>query len=224
MKTSLILGTRPEIVKLSPIIRELTRRQADFFILHTGQHYSYNMDRIFFEQLELPKPGYNLDVGSGSHAEETAKMLIGVEKVLLDERPNIVLVQGDTNSVLAGALCAVKLGIKTGHIEAGLRSYDRSMPEEINRVITDHIADHLYAPTPKSKEILVGEGIPGERIFVTGNTVVDAVYQNRKIAEKKAAILSSLKLKPKEYFVVTLHRQENVDHEARLVCILQGLD
>ncbi len=221
MKTCLILGTRPEIIKLAPVMRELVRQQADFFILHTGQHYSYNLDKIFFEQLELPQPKYNLDVGSGSHAEETAKMLIGIEKLLISEKPDFVLVQGDTNSVLAGALGAAKLGIKVGHIEAGLRSYDRSMPEEINRVLTDHIADHLYAPTLKSKEILLGEGIPEERIFVTGNTIVDAVYQNREIAQEKG---NALKLKPKEYFIVTLHRQENVDHKLRLASILEGLN
>ncbi len=157
-------------------MRALVRKQADFFILHTGQHYSYNLDKIFFEQLELPQPKHNLDAGSGSHAEETARMLVGIEKILAGEQPDIVLVEGDTNSVLAGALAATKLGIKVGHVEAGLRSYDRSMPEEINRILTDHIADQLYAPTPKSKEILIGEGIPKEKIFVTGNTIVDAVY------------------------------------------------
>ncbi|MBI2847776.1 MAG: UDP-N-acetylglucosamine 2-epimerase (non-hydrolyzing) [Chloroflexi bacterium] len=223
MKICLVLGTRPEIIKLSPVMRELVRRDADFFILHTGQHYSYNLDGIFFERLALPQPKYNLDVGSGSHAEETAKMLIGIEKVLLAEKPGIVLVQGDTNSVLAGALGAAKIGIKVGHVEAGLRSYDRRMPEEINRVLADHIADHLYAPTPKSREILLGEGIPEKRVFTTGNTVVDAVYQNREIALEKGTGLSTLKLNPKEYFLVTLHRQENVDNPSRLSSILSGL-
>jgi len=152
MKISIILGTRPEIIKMSPVIRELENQTLDYFILHTGQHYSYNLDKIFFEELELPAPKYNLDVGSGSHAEETGKMLIGIEKILLKEKPDVVLVEGDTNTVLAGALAAVKLGIKVGHVEAGLRSYDRNMPEEINRVLADHVSDYLFAPTDKAKE------------------------------------------------------------------------
>ena len=224
MSIALILGTRPEIIKMSPVIRELGRKKADFFILHTGQHYSYNLDKVFFEQLELPQPRYNLDVGSGSHAEETSKMLVGIEKVLLEEKPEVILVQGDTNSVLAGALAAAKLAIKVGHIEAGLRSYDRTMPEEINRVLADHCADLLFAPTEKAEQILLGEGIPADRIFVTGNTIVDAVYQNRAIAREKGNILDALKLKAREYFLVTLHRQENVDDKARFTSILTGLD
>ena len=143
MNISVILGTRPEIIKMSPVIRECEKRGLDYFILHTGQHYSYEMDRVFFEELELPQPKYNLDVGSGTHAEQTGKIMIGVEKVLMREKPDIVLVQGDTNTVLAGALAATKLHIKVGHVEAGLRSYDRRMPEEINRVLTDHISDCL---------------------------------------------------------------------------------
>ncbi|MDO8687176.1 MAG: UDP-N-acetylglucosamine 2-epimerase (non-hydrolyzing) [Dehalococcoidales bacterium] len=224
MSIALILGTRPEIIKMSPVIRELNRKQANFFILHTGQHYSYNLDKVFFEQLDLPQPRYNLDVGSGSHATETSKMLVGIEKVLLEEKPEVVLVQGDTNSVLAGALAASKLAIKVGHIEAGLRSYDRTMPEEINRILTDHCADLLFAPTEKAEKILLGEGIPADKIFVTGNTIVDAVYQNRAIAREKGNILDTLKLKAGEYFVVTLHRQENVDDKARFASVLDGLD
>jgi len=224
MKIAIILGTRPEIIKMSPVIRELVKKQADFFILHTGQHYSYNLDKIFFEQLELPQPRYNLDVGSGSHAEETGKMLVGIEEVLLGEKTDIILVEGDTNSVLAGALAAAKLSIKVGHVEAGLRSYDRSMPEEINRVLADHLSDYLYAPTPKAREILLGEGIPDGQIFVTGNTIVDAVYQNLEIARRKTNKLEELDLKEKDYFVVTLHRQENVDNRERFTSILEGLD
>jgi UDP-N-acetylglucosamine 2-epimerase (non-hydrolysing) len=136
MTIAIILGTRPEIIKMAPIIRECERRALDYFVLHTGQHYSHQMDCIFFEQLELPAAQYNLDVGSASHAEQTGEIMAGVEKVLMDERPDVVLVQGDTNIVLAGALAASKLHIKVGHVEAGLRSYDRSMPEEINRVVS----------------------------------------------------------------------------------------
>jgi len=224
MKIAIILGTRPEIIKMAPVIRELGRKQADFFLLHTGQHYSYYLDKVFFEQLELPKPRYNLNVGSGSHAEETGKMLVGIEKVLLKETPDIILVEGDTNSVLAGALAAAKLYIKVGHVEAGLRSYDRNMPEEINRILADHCSDFLFAPTEKAKAILRGEGIPEDRIFVTGNTIVDAIYQNLEIARASANAVNALGLKPQEYFLVTLHRQENVDNRARFASILEGLD
>jgi len=223
VKIAVVLGTRPEIIKMAPVIRELEGRKASFFILHTGQHYSYNLDRVFFEQLNLPQAKYNLEVGSGTHAEETAKILTGVEKVLQKETPDIVLVEGDTNSVLAGALAATKLHIRVGHVEAGLRSYDRQMPEEINRTLTDHCADYLFAPTGKAKAILLGEGISEDKIFVTGNTIVDAIYQNLEIAGEKGNALDALNSKPKEYFLVTLHRQENVDNQTRFASILEGL-
>jgi UDP-N-acetylglucosamine 2-epimerase (non-hydrolysing) len=224
MKTAVILGTRPEIIKMAPVIKELLRRQADFFVLHTGQHYSYRLDRVFFEQLHLPQPRYNLEAGSGSHAAETARMLLGIEGVLLPERPDIVLVEGDTNSVLAGALTAAKLGIKVGHVEAGLRSYDRRMPEEINRVLTDHISDLLFAPTPGARQILLGEGIEDAKISVTGNTIVDAVRENLALAQERGDVLADLQVRPKEYLLVTLHRQENVDDGARFASILRGLE
>lgn len=224
MKITVTLGTRPEIIKMSPVIRELGRKDLDFFILHTGQHYSYNLDKVFFEQLELPLPKYNLNIGSGSHAEETGKMLIEIEKVLQQERPDAVLVEGDTNSVFASALAASKLHMKVGHVEAGLRSYDRNMPEEINRILTDHCSDYLFAPTEKAKEILLGEGIPGEKIFVTGNTIVDALYQNLEIARERGTTLNTLHLNPRQYFLATLHRQENIDNSVRFAAILEGLD
>lgn len=228
-KISIVVGTRPEIIKMSPIIRECKRRKQesadnfDYFILHTGQHYSYNMDQVFFEQLELPRPKYNLDIGSGSHAEQTGRILIEIEKILKKEHPDIVLVQGDTNTVLAGSLAASKLHIKVGHVEAGLRSYDRRMPEEINRIVADHVSDFLFAPTEKSRQILVSEGIPSEKIFVTGNTIVDSVYQNLELANKKVNILEKLGLEKQQYFLVTIHRQENVDDKKRFQGILQGL-
>ncbi len=224
MKIAIIVGTRPEIIKMTPVIRELEGQNADYFILHTGQHYSYNLDRIFFEQLQLPSSKHNLEVGSGSPGEQTAKIITGVEKVLQQEKPDVVLVEGDTNSVLAGALAAVKLHIKVGHVEAGLRSYDRNTPEEINRTLADHCSDFLFAPTGKAKAILRGEGIPEEKIFVTGNTIVDATYQNLEIARSRADAINSLGLKPKEYFLVTVHRQENVDNPTRFASILDGLD
>jgi UDP-N-acetylglucosamine 2-epimerase (non-hydrolysing) len=209
---------------MSPVVRECQRLGMDFFILHTGQHYSYNMDRVFFEQLRLPEAKYNLDVGSGSHAEQTGRMLIGIEQVLSEAEPDVVLVEGDTNTVLAGALAAYKLGVKVGHVEAGLRSYDRRMPEEINRVLTDHCSDYLFAPTEKSREILLGEGMAEKKIFVTGNTIVDAVYQNLKIAEGKVNALEEFGLSRGGYFMVTVHRQENVDDERRFSSILRGLE
>jgi len=224
MKISIILGTRPEIIKMSPVIRECQKQHLSFFILHTNQHYSENLDKVFFQDLNLPQPKYNLKIGSGTHGEETGKMLIGIEKILLKEKPDIVLVEGDTNTVLAGALAAAKLHIKVGHIEAGLRSYFWEMPEEINRVLTDHCSDFLFAPTSRAKENLLKEGIARNKIFVTGNTIVDAVYQNLKIAGKKSKILSKLSLQKEEYFLLTTHREENVDKKERFQGILQGLN
>jgi UDP-N-acetylglucosamine 2-epimerase (non-hydrolysing) len=224
MKVSLVLGTRPEIIKLSSVIRELERLGLDYFVLHTGQHYSYNMDKVFFEQLELPEAKYNLDVGSGTHAEQTGKMLVGIEKVLRKEEPDVVLVEGDTNTVLAGALAAAKIGTKVGHVEAGLRSHDKEMPEEINRVLADHCSDLLFAPTENSKQTLLSEGIAEDKIFVTGNTIVDAVYQNLEISKRKAAVHDDLSMNYDRYFLVTVHRQENVDNEKRFRGILKGLE
>jgi len=223
MKISVILDTRPEIIKMSPIIRYLKDISLDFFILHTGQHYSYEMERIFFQELELPDADYNLEVGSGTHGQQTGKMLNGIEDVLLQEKPDVVLVQGDTNTVLAGALAAAKLGIKVGHVEAGLRSFDRSMPEEINRVVADHLSDYLFAPTVTAQQNLLQEGISSDNIFVCGNTVVDALFQNIGISESKLSVLDDLGLQKEGYFLVTAHRQENVDNEGRLNDIVNGL-
>ncbi len=226
MKISIIVGTRPELIKMSPVIRECQVKNSniEFFILHTGQHYSYNLDNIFFNNLKLPVPKYNLGVGSGSHAKETGNMLIGIEKILLKEKVDIVLVEGDTNTVLAGVLASVKLGIKVGHIEAGLRSYDKNMPEEINRIIADHISDYLFAPTEKASRNLIKEGIDINKIFITGNTIVDAIFQNLENAKEKFDILKKLDLEKREYILVTAHRQENADNEKKLVEILSGLE
>jgi len=223
MNLSIILGTRPEIIKMSPLIRECEKRNLDYFILHTGQHYSFEMDKAFFDDLELPKPAYNLEIGSGSHAEQTGKIMVGIEKVILDEKPDVVLVQGDTNTVLAGSLAASKVNIKVGHVEAGLRSYDRSMPEEINRVVTDHVSNILFAPTELSKQNLLKEGIEESKIFVTGNTIVDAVFQNLEISNNKGNVLNDLKLKSKEYFLLTSHRAENVDNREQMSKLLKGI-
>ena len=219
----LVLGTRPEIIKLSPLMRECGRRQIPFFVLHTGQHYSYEMDRVFFEDLELPAPQYNLDAGSGLHGEQTGKILAGAERVLLAHRPDAVLVQGDTNTVLAGALAATKLHIPVGHVEAGLRSFDRRMPEEINRIVADHVSDLLFAPTETAARYLRREGIPEEKISVTGNTVVDAVFQNLEIAQKKTGAMERVGAREGDFILVTAHRAENVDDRGRLAGILEGL-
>ncbi len=219
---AIIVGTRPEIIKMSPLVRECQSRKEPFVLIHSNQHYSYDMDKIFFKELELPEPDFNLEVGSSSHAVMTARILERLEPVLQESRPRTVLVQGDTNTVLAGALCAVKLGIKVGHVEAGLRSWDRTMPEEINRVACDHICDMLFPPTSTSQENLLAEGIPEERTHVVGNTIVDATLQNLELARRVSKILEDLDLKPAEYFLVTLHRQENVDDPARLKAILSA--
>lgn len=223
MKVCIILGTRPEIIKMSPIIRECQEMGVDYFVLHTGQHYSYEMDKVFFENLNLPLPDFNLDVGSASHGAQTGRMLEKIEDILLKEKPSVVLVQGDTNTVAAGTLAAVKLGIKVGHVEAGLRSYDRSMPEEINRVLSDHLADYLFVPTAEAKTNLIREGLDESKIHLTYNTITDSVYQNLDIAKNKSEILDKLKLSPKNYVLVTAHRQENVDVKDRLTGILEGL-
>jgi len=224
MKIAIILGTRPEIIKMSSIIRECQKRRLQYFIIHTNQHYSFNLDKIFFKELNLPLPKYNLKVGSGTHGEQTGKMLIRIEEVLLKEKPDIILVEGDTNTVLAGTLAAVKIHIKVGHIEAGLRSYSEEMPEEINRILTDHCSDLLFAPTKKARGILLKEGISNKKIFITGNTIVDAVFQNIKLAEKKSKILKDLGLQKEKYFLMTAHRAENVDNKNRLKGILKGAE
>jgi UDP-N-acetylglucosamine 2-epimerase (non-hydrolysing) len=208
---------------MSPVIRALRETQSDHFVLHTGQHYSYKMDKVFFENLELGPPDVNLNIGSGSHAEETGRMLIGIEKVLVAEKATGLLVEGDTNTVLAGALAGAKLNIRVGHVEAGLRSGDRLMPEEINRIVADHVADSLFAPTKLAKANLIHEGVKPSGIFVTGNTIVDAVKQNLNIA-KKSDTTALLDGAGSEYLLATLHRQENVDDAGRLARILKGLE
>jgi UDP-N-acetylglucosamine 2-epimerase (non-hydrolysing) len=220
----IVLGTRPEIIKMSPVIRECERRGIDYFILHSGQHYSREMDRVFFEELELPDPDYSLDVGSGTHAGQTAKIMTGVEDVLVKESPEIVLVQGDTNTVMAAALAASKLHVRVGHIEAGLRSFNRRMPEEINRVLTDHISDYLFAPTESARENLLAEGISEHRICVTATPSSMQCTRTSTSQGGKVDILRDLDLKPREYFLVTAHRQENVDNRTRLKEILKGLE
>ena len=224
MALGIILGTRPEIIKMTPIIRMCEERAIPYYILHTGQHYSHELDQAFFRDLELPDPTFNLHAGSGTHAEQTAHILTGVEKTLQKTDTSVALVQGDTNTVLAGALAAAKIHVPVGHVEAGLRSQDRSMPEEINRIVADHLSDLLFAPTEESRANLLKEGIPGDKIHVTGNTIVDAVYQNLKLAQEKSTILQQLSLEPHRYIVATFHRAENVDSRERIAGIIEGLN
>ena len=165
-----------------------------------------------------------MQVGSGSHGEQTGNILIKIESILLKEKPDILLVQGDTNTVMAAALAGAKIGIKIGHIEAGLRSYDRQMPEEINRIVTDHISNYLFVPTKKQQQILLNEGISKNKINICGNTIVDAVYQNLELAQENTKCLSDLKIQPKQYFLLTLHRPSNVDDQKTFRDILKGLE
>ncbi len=223
MKICIIIGTRPEIIKMAPLIRACEKMKLDYFILHTGQHYTYEMDRKFFEELELNEPKYNLNVGGQEYRKQVGMMIREIMDILRKELPDIVFVQGDTNSVLAGALAANKLRIKIGHHEAGLRSHDLTMLEETNRIITDHISDYLFAPTEAALRNLKDEGINEGKMFLTGNTIVDAVEQNLKIADKRVDVLKRLGLGKKGYVVVTAHRAENVDIEKRLRGILEGL-
>lgn len=218
-----VLGTRPEIIKLSPLVHECDKRGLDFSLIHTGQHYADNLDLVFFEQLELPEPDHHLGVGSASHGEQTGRMLAKIEAVLLEEAPDVVFVQGDTNSVLAGALAASKLDCEVGHVEAGLRSFDREMPEETNRVVADHVSDYLFVPTEQSRQYLLDEGRSDEDIVVTGNTVVDALYRNQRLARDKSDVLSELGLDGESYFLMTAHRAENVDVEDRFRDMLAGV-
>jgi len=208
---------------MSPIIRELQRRGIDFFILHTGQHYDYDMDGAFFDELRIPSPNYNLRVGSGSHAEQCSKIITGSEKVLLEEKPDMTLVQGDTNTVLAASLVASKLHFYLGHVEAGLRSFDRSMSEEINRVVADHLSSILFAPTEVSKANLLQEGRPEKIIHVTGNTIVDVIHQNLELSKTRESILDDLGITDANFFLVTIHRAENVDDGYRLRSMLSAL-
>jgi len=223
-RIAVTVGTRPGIVMFSPIIRELQRRGADFFVIHTGQHYSYNMDQAFFDDLELREPDYKLDTVKTCiyHGEQTAEMLKGIERVLLEERPRLVLVGGDANTNLAGALAARKLRVSVGHVEAGERSYDWRMPEEHNRVMIDHISDVLFVTNEKGRDNLVGESVRG-RIIVSGNPIVDAARQNLGIAERKSRILDEFGLRRGGYFVLTLHREENVDSRDNLSDALRGV-
>ena len=224
MKICVILGTRPEIIKMAPVIDEINRRSHELLLIHTGQHYDTEMSDNFFLDLELPKPNYNIHVGSGSHGKQTALMMDGIEDVLISEKPDIVLVQGDTNAVLAGALVAQKLHIPVGHVEAGLRSFDVSMPEEINRMGADCCSHLYFVPTEESAINLALEGYLPKDIFITGNSVVDTCFRNLKIAENSSTIIDDLNLDNLNNIITfTMHRAENVDDKQRLQSIIGAL-
>lgn len=220
MKIAFVIGTRPEIIKMSPLIDEVSKRGIDFILIHTGQHYDREMSEQFFEDLELPQPDYNIGVGSTTHGKQTAVMLEGIEEIFTSEKPDIVLVEGDTNAVMAGALASGKMHIPVGHVESGLRSYDKTMPEEINRVVADICSHLFFVPTEESAVNLIFEGLNPHDIHITGNTVVDAVYRNLKIAEKYSDPDFDL---TKDFITLTLHRAENTDHPRRLKDITDAL-
>lgn len=209
VKIASVVGARPNFVKLAPVSREL-RKRFNEIIIHTGQHYDYEMDRIFFDDLGIPAPDYHLGVGSGGHGQQTGEMLRKIEEILIKELPDAVLVFGDTNSTLAGALAAAKLHIKVIHVEAGLRSYDKNMPEEVNRVLVDHCSDLLLCPTITAVENLAKEGITRD-VYLTGDVMVDAQRDCIHIAEKRSHILEDLSLMPKGYCLATVHRASNTD-------------
>lgn len=224
MKVITILGARPQFIKAAAVSRVLrSTPEVQEVLVHTGQHYDENMSEVFFRELEIPEPDYNLGIGSGSHGAQTGRMLESIEKVLLEEKPDWVLVYGDTNSTLAGALAAIKLHIPVAHVEAGLRSFNRRMPEEFNRVLTDHASDLLFAPTETAVENLRREGIPDAKIHLVGDVMYDAAIYYAAKAERKSRILEQLNLKPKTYILATIHRAENTDVPGRLQAIFRGI-
>ena len=220
MKILSIIGARPQFIKCAPLSRTLRKNHQEILV-HTGQHYDQNMSDVFFSELNIPKPDYNLAIGSASHGEQTGQMLIEIEKVILKEKPDMVLVYGDTNSTIAGALAASKLHIPVAHVEAGLRSFDRTMPEEINRVLTDHVCDLLFCPTETAVKNLKAEGIT-TGVHNVGDVMMDAVLYNSKIAEEKSTILADLNLNAGQYLLATVHRASNTDSRQNLTSIINA--
>jgi len=216
-----VASTRPEVIKLSPVIRALESYGIEYSFVTTGQHYDWNLFNVFIKELDLKEPDYNIKVGSGTQAYQTSHAMIELENLMLKTRPDVVIVEGDTNSVLSASIAAVKIHIPVAHVEAGLRSFDRTMPEEINRILADHCSEILFAPTEKSGLNLLNEGIPPNKIHIVGNTIVDATLQNLELAKRKK---SSQKKSDKEYLVLTLHRAENVDQYRRLKGIIEALE
>lgn len=224
MKVVTIVGARPQFVKAAVVSIELARQGLMEAIIHTGQHYDTAMSDVFFEELSIGKPARWLGVGSGSHGLQTGRMLERIEAVLQEENPDWVLVYGDTNSTLAGALAAVKLHIPVAHVEAGLRSYNRRMPEETNRVVTDHISERLYAPTESASQNLIREGIDRERVELVGDVMYDAVLHFATLSDARSQILDKIGKNARHFALATVHRAENTDDEMRLVNIIEALN
>jgi len=222
MRIVSVVGARPEFIQAAPISRVLRTNHQEILV-HTGQHYDYLMSQAFFDELDIPAPDYNLEVGSGSHAQQTAAILSGMEQVLLKEQPDLVIVRGDTNSTLAGALAAAKLHILIAHVEAGERSYDRQMPEEINRLVADRLADIHLCASLTAVERLAAEGITNCVQWV-GDVMLDAMLQNRPVARRRSDILARLDLKPRRYALVTIHRAANTDNPENLKQIVSALN
>lgn len=220
MKILTVIGARPQFIKAAAVSRLLRERSTEI-IVHTGQHYDDNMSNVFFRELEIPAPDYNLGVGSGLHGAQTGEMLARIEEVLLAEKPDWVLVYGDTNSTLAGALAGAKLHIPIAHVEAGLRSFNRDMPEEINRVLTDHISDLLFCPSETARGNLAREGVENG-VHVVGDVMADSLHDAAQRANQHSDILERLGLVPGAYLLATVHRAENTDHTSRLGNILRA--
>jgi len=223
MKVLSVVGARPNFMKVAPVVEALRAKGHDALLLHTGQHYDAKMSEVFFEQLRMPRPDVGLNVGSGSHAQQTARIMERFEPVVLEHKPDVVLVAGDVNSTVACALVAVKLGIKVAHLEAGLRSRDRAMPEEINRVVVDSISDLLLTPSPDGDENLKAEGVPDDKIALVGNAMIDTLLAHRDAAPTER-VLQEHGLQPGGYGLLTLHRPSNVDDKDVLTGILGALE
>ncbi len=220
MKIVSIVGARPQFIKYGPLGKKL-KENFDEILIHTGQHYDEKMSDLLFKDLEIPKPEINLEIGSHSHGRQTALMLEGIEKVLLDKKPDLVFVLGDTNSTIAGSLAASKLHIKVAHVEAGLRSFNKLMPEEINRILTDHCSDYLLCPTENAIKNLKDENVT-KGVYFTGDIMLEAYNQNLNIAKQKAGILKEMNLGDEEFFLATIHRAENTDELNNLKNILDA--
>jgi UDP-GlcNAc3NAcA epimerase len=222
MKVASVVGARPQFIKAAPLDREL-RKEHQHVLIHTGQHYDYTMSAVFFDELGIPEPHYNLGVGSASHGKQTGEMLAGIEETLIGEQPHCVVVYGDTNSTLAGALAAAKLHLPVAHVEAGLRSFNRTMPEEINRVLTDHVADLLFCPTETAVGNLAREGIT-EGVHHVGDVMYDAVLQGMDAVDSSSHLPESLGLPSGGYLLATVHRASNTDDPVNLSGILEALN
>jgi UDP-GlcNAc3NAcA epimerase len=222
MRVLTVVGARPQFIKAAPVSR-LLRQRHDEFLLHTGQHYDDAMSDLFFRQLRIPAPDRNLDVGSGPHGAQTGAMLAGIEECALDIKPDWILVYGDTNSTLAGALVGAKLHIPVAHVEAGLRSHDRRMPEEVNRVVADHVSTLLLCPTDNAVRNLAQEGVR-DGVRNVGDVMFDAFQQNLEVARSATDVMSSLGVEPQRYHLLTVHRAENTDSPERLAAILRGVE